>query len=177
MSEGQLIVVTGVMAAGKSTVAQALALRFERGVHVRGDAFRRFVVSGREDMSGEPSDEAFAQLRLRYRLGIQAAQGYCEAGFTTVLQDVVIGPMLGEFVDMIDTRPFSLVVLAPDVDEVARREAARPKTGYGGITPAALDTVLRTETPQLGLWVDSTELTVDQTVDHVLDHLDAAAIR
>ena len=37
MSEGALYVVTGVMAAGESTVAEALARRFERAVHVRGD--------------------------------------------------------------------------------------------------------------------------------------------
>lgn len=176
MRAGQLIAVTGVMAAGKSTVAQALAERFDRGAHVRGDQFRRFVVSGREDMTAEPTDEAFAQLRLRYRLAVQVAAGYCDAGFTTVLQDVVIGPMLDEFVAMVDTRPFSLVVLAPDVSEVARREAARPKAGYGAVTPADLDAVLRSETRRLGLWVDSTHLTVEQTVDHILENLGDAAI-
>ncbi len=176
MSAGQLIVVTGIMAAGKSTVAQALAERFDKSVHVRGDQFRRFVVRGREDMSGEPSDEALAQLRLRYRLAVEAAQAYCDEGFTTVLQDVVIGSMLAEFIAMIDHRPLHLVVLAPSVDEVARREAARPKTGYGSITPADLDDVLRDVTPRWGLWLDSSDLTVDETVQYIADHLGSAEI-
>ena len=47
----QVIVVTGVMAAGKSTVSQLLAERFTRAVHLRGDEFRRVVVRGRADMS------------------------------------------------------------------------------------------------------------------------------
>jgi adenylate kinase family enzyme len=38
--------ITGPMAAGKSTAARLLASRFERGVHLEGDVFRRFVVSG-----------------------------------------------------------------------------------------------------------------------------------
>ncbi|HEY2553556.1 MAG TPA: zeta toxin family protein [Streptosporangiaceae bacterium] len=42
-----VFLVTGIQAAGKSTVAQALAKKFERSVHVRGDLFRRMMVNGR----------------------------------------------------------------------------------------------------------------------------------
>ncbi|MDQ0761187.1 putative kinase [Streptomyces canus] len=44
-----VVLVTGVMAAGKSTVAQALAERLPRAAHVRGDVFRRMIVSGRAE--------------------------------------------------------------------------------------------------------------------------------
>src|SRR4051794_19528143 len=53
-----VVLITGISAAGKSTVAELLAQRFERGVHVKGDVFRRMVVSGREPMTADPSDEA-----------------------------------------------------------------------------------------------------------------------
>ena len=36
----ELYAITGVMAAGKSTVAELLAQRFEKGVQLRGDLFR-----------------------------------------------------------------------------------------------------------------------------------------
>lgn len=175
MADGQLIVVTGIMAAGKSTVAQALAERFPRSAHVRGDHYRRSIVRGRHEMSAEPTDEALDQLRLRYRLAIAAAEAYCQAGFTTVLQDVVIGPMLGEFVTLVPRRPFSLIVLAPRASEVAERERQRPKTGYVGFTPEQLDSVLHTATPRLGYWLDSTGLSVEETVDLALANLDTAA--
>jgi adenylylsulfate kinase-like enzyme len=42
-----VIVVTGIQAAGKSTIAQALAERLDRPVRLRGDLFRRMIVSGR----------------------------------------------------------------------------------------------------------------------------------
>src|SRR6187455_992443 len=85
---------TGVQAAGKSTVAQALAGRLPRSAHVRGDAFRRMIVNGRADMGPEPGEEALDQLRLRHRLAANTADAYAEAGFTAILQDVVIGEML-----------------------------------------------------------------------------------
>ena len=128
VDEPALFLITGIMAAGKSTVGQALAEHFNRGVHVRGDHFRRAMVAGREEMTAEPSAEAFAQLRLRYELAASVADRYVTAGFTTVMQDIVIGPMLDEVLAMIKTRPLALVVLAPSVNEVARRELGRAKT-------------------------------------------------
>jgi uridine kinase len=39
----EIVLVTGPQAAGKTTVSTLLARRFERGVHLDGDAFRRFM--------------------------------------------------------------------------------------------------------------------------------------
>ena len=53
--ERPVVLVTGVPASGKSTVADLLARRFTRGVHVKGDVFRRMVVAGRQEMTAPPS--------------------------------------------------------------------------------------------------------------------------
>ena len=169
-----MFVITGIMAAGKSTVAQALAERFDRSVHLRGDTFRRFVVSGRVEMSPDPSPEAMAQLELRYELAATCADRYVDAGFLTVMQDVILGPMLTRVIDMFRTRPIALVVLAPSPDEVAARDRDRAKVGYRHFTPAALDADLRERTPRRGLWIDNTQLNIDETVQHILDHQDEA---
>ena len=42
----RIFLITGLMASGKSTVAQVLAERLPRSVHLRGDAFRRMIVNG-----------------------------------------------------------------------------------------------------------------------------------
>ncbi len=42
-----VFVLTGVMSAGKSTVAQLLAELFPKAAHVRGDVFRRMIVAER----------------------------------------------------------------------------------------------------------------------------------
>jgi len=175
MSPDSLIVITGSMAAGKSTVAQALAERRPRSVHVRGDAFRRMIVNGRADMGPGASPEALLQLRLRYAAAAQTARLYREAGFDVVLQDVILGPALDDALDLLD-RPFSLVVLCPSIEAVTAREAGRAKTGYGAFTPADLDRVLRVETRRVGLWLDTSELDVDETVDRILAGLEDARI-
>ncbi|MCW6010569.1 AAA family ATPase [Micromonospora sp. CPCC 205371] len=172
----EVIVVTGVMAAGKSTVAQGLAERLPRAAHVRGDVFRRMIVSGREEISPDSGARAVAQLELRYRLATQVADGYAEAGFTAVLQDIVLGPELPRYVDMISTRPRYLVVLAPRPDVVAEREAGRGKKGYGDWTVSALDSALRGGTPRLGLWLDNSSQTPEQTVAEILSRLPEARL-
>jgi predicted kinase len=166
-----VVLVTGVMASGKSTVAQALAEKLPRAAHVRGDVFRRMIVSGREEYVPDsgPGGEAEAQLRLRYRLSAATADTYARAGFTAVVQDVVLGADLTAYVEMVRTRPLYVVVLAPSAEAVTAREARREKTGYGTAwTVRDLDAELRTRTPRIGLWLDSTELTVGETVEAIL---------
>lgn len=165
-----VVLVTGVMAAGKSTVAQALAERLPRAAHVRGDVFRRMIVSGREEYVPGASGEAEAQLRLRYRLSAATADAYAEAGFTAIVQDVVLGEDLTAYAALLRTRPLYVVVLAPDAGTVAAREAARTKSGYDdeAWTIPALDAALRASTPRVGLWLDTSELTPAQTVEAIL---------
>jgi cytidylate kinase len=165
-----MVLVTGIPASGKSTVAERLARRFGRGVHVRGDVFRRMVVAGREEMTASPSEEAVRQLTLRYDLGARTADAYHDAGFSVVVQDVVIGSGLTTYLDAIETRPLVLVVLAPRPDAVATREASRPKVAYRpeAATIEMLDAALRTETPRIGLWLDTSTLSVDETVEEIV---------
>ncbi|MFC5906543.1 AAA family ATPase [Streptacidiphilus monticola] len=168
-----VILVTGVMASGKSTVAQALAERLPRSVHLRGDAFRRMVVNGREAARPGAGEEALRQLTLRYRAAAATADLYAHEGWTVVVQDVVVGEQLDVFLGLVRTRPLHVVVLAPRPAVVAAREAARRaergKIAYGsGWTVEAMDALLREHTPRRGLWLDSSELTVAQTVDSIV---------
>ncbi|CUW28814.1 Chloramphenicol phosphotransferase-like protein [Streptomyces reticuli] len=164
-----VVLVTGVMAAGKSTVAQRLAEALPRAAHVRGDAFRRMIVSGRVEYAPGARGEAAAQLALRHRLSAATADGYAAAGFTAVVQDVVLGAYLRTYTGLVRTRPLYVVVLAPAAAEVAAREAGRAKTGYGGEwTVAALDEELRLRTPRIGLWLDTSGWTPEETVEAIL---------
>ena len=166
-----IVVVTGISAAGKSTVADLLARRFDRGVHVKGDVFRRMVVSGRQEMSARPTDEAWRQLRLRYQLGALTADAYHRAGFSVVLQDVIIGTVLKDYLAAISSRPLVLVVLCPNAEAVAAREAARDKTAYrsGPSEVEEWDALFRRETPRLGMWIDNSDQQPSATVEAIID--------
>ncbi|MFD6662684.1 AAA family ATPase [Micromonospora chalcea] len=163
-----VVLISGIMAAGKSTVAEGLARQLPRSVHLRGDVFRRMIVSGRADMTAEPTDEALGQLRLRYDLAASTADRYAAAGFTVVLQDVVLGADLPAMVGRIRHRPLAVVVLAPRAEVVAARERDRPKTGYGDWPVADLDAGFRADTPRIGLWLDTSDQTPEETVTEIL---------
>jgi GrpB-like predicted nucleotidyltransferase (UPF0157 family)/predicted kinase len=160
--------ISGPMAAGKTTVARLLAARFRRGVHLEGDLFRRSIVAGREEVTPDLRPEAMEQLRLRYRLAAAAADTYAEAGFTVALEDVVAGPLLGEYRTMIRHRPCEVVVLFPSAEAVARREAGRREKGYGDWSIEQLYDGFAGSTPRVGTWLDTTAMTPEETVDEIL---------
>lgn len=165
----RIFLITGLMASGKSTVAQALARRFPMSVHLRGDSFRRMIVNGQEPMSFELSEDARRQLALRYDLSVQAAKSYADAGYTVIYQDIILGPSLAEVVAKFDGYPLSVVVLCPDEETVYRRELNRGKSGYKNRTEiAAFERVLHDETARIGTWVDSSSLSLADTVDQIL---------
>ena len=167
-TEPAVILITGIQAAGKSTVAQLLAEQLPHSVHVRGDMFRRMVINGRADMTPEPSSEALRQLRLRYQLTATVSDADYQAGFIVVAQDVILGEHLADMTVMITSRPLLVVVLAPQPATIAAREAARGKTAYGSWAIEQLDDVLRNQTPRLGLWLDTSGQTPAETVDEIL---------
>ncbi len=171
-----VVVITGAMAAGKSTVAQLLAERLPTSAHVRGDVFRRMIVSGREDMRPDPGPAALEQLWLRYRLAAVAADEYAAAGFVPVLQDIVLGSDLPRYLDQLRTRPRYLVVLAPSPEVLTERDLARAKKGYGAFSAEELDRPLRRDTPQIGLWLDTSRQLPAETVDEILARLPEALL-
>lgn len=144
LTEPSIILVTGIMASGKSTVAQLLSERFEKSVYLRGDIFRKMIVKNRKEVEPGIGEDEMDQLRLRYRLAAHSADAYYQAGFTVVVQDVVIGPMLSDFISYIQSRPFYVV--------------------------------LRDETPRIGLWLDTSELTPEETVNEILTRLQDDAL-
>jgi predicted kinase len=148
--------ITGPQGAGKTTVAEAVARSFDRGVHVEGDAFRRFVVAGRAEMDEDGSDEALAQLRLRYALAHHAAQKYEHAGFTVVVEDVVAGTLLRE----VAPGYAHVVVLFPPEDVVAARAGRRHAPWVYRLFAEA--------TPRLGTWIDNSRLTPEETAAAIL---------
>jgi cytidylate kinase len=132
MSSPRLFLITGAMAAGKSTVAESLAQRLDSSVHLRGDVFRKMIVNGAAAMGPELSPEASRQLALRHR-----------------------SP--------------AIVVLSPKPEVLAQRDRNRAKTGYGEhFPPSVLALALEHATPRLGLWIDSSDMSVDEVVECIL---------
>jgi cytidylate kinase len=175
-ARGRVIVITGAMATGKSTVADLLAIRLPKSVHIHGDMFRRMVVSGRADMTPNPSPDAIAHLNLRYDLAAMAADRCAEEGFDAIVQDLILGKDLADFVKRIASPERYLVVLSPHVSALEWREEMRKKAAHLRLSAAALDEVLRRETAQIGYWLDCSAQTTDETVEDILANLQRAAV-
>jgi predicted kinase len=172
LQEPAIIVVSGIQGAGKSTVARLLAERFARGVHIEADTLQRMIVSGGEWMGepGEAADEAQRQLRLRLRNACLLARSFFGAGFTAVVDDIIIGERFDHLRADLAGQPFRLVVLAPDVATAIARDAARAYT-VGEAWARRLDKEQRQTMAGKGLWVDSSGQTADETVDEVVSRL------
>jgi hypothetical protein len=174
--------ITGVQCSGKSTVGRLLAESLGRGAFIEGDDLWQIVVAGREDMADPPSTAALEQLELRYRHGAMLSQSFVEAGIHAVHVDNIYGPAVIDQLDRVTCRR-ALVVLRPSVEAVAEREVARGTGAYDAwrADGPLVDAVRRfdewlAETPPVGLWVDSTDQSAEQTVDWILEHWDQARV-
>jgi hypothetical protein len=178
---GGVWLVTGVQAAGKSTVADLLARQYEHGVHIRGGQFYRWAVQGWVHPGDARAGEARRLLDLRYRLAALVADEYCSAGFTSVVQDNIFGADVPRWLESVAARPRHLVVLRPSAAVVRQREQARHaatgKTAYrpGEFTVEDLDEHLAA-TPRIGLWLDTSAMSPVETVEQILGRRSEAAV-
>lgn len=161
--------ITGIPAAGKTTVARALAAQFPLGVHIEGDVLSfRFVVSGVPDPFDERSHGEWSrQMALRRRQQGMLASTYAEAGFVSAIDDVVAHPTgLEEILSPMADLAVGVVVLAPPLDVVAERDALRGTSSFARWRH--LDGLLRTRMRGIGLWIEDGGLTVAEVVSEIL---------
>lgn len=87
MPNAPILILSGPPGAGKTTVADTLARRATRGVHLEIDAFFGFIRAGYV----EPwKRESHAQNETVMRIVAQAARAYADAGFFTIVEGIVI---------------------------------------------------------------------------------------
>ena len=177
--------ISGVPGAGKTTVAGLLAQRFERAVHVQPEMLHDWILAGAVFPGDEPADEGQRQLDLVARNACLLSRSYVDAGFDVVMDYVVMSrERLDFWLGGLAGLTVRFVVLAPGVDAATARDLDRDKSrrhlAKRGTTIAArwayLDAEARAELANVGLWVDSRDLSAEQTVDAVLGARDRAVL-
>lgn len=165
--EPTLFVVSGTQGAGKSTVSQLLARRFERGAWVSADLLQKMIVSGGRWPEGATmSDDAERQMRLRLSNACRLGRSFVEAGITAVVDDIVIGSRVDELLEDLAGQTFVFVMLRPSLHAVRQREQGRGTSLWEGWE--WLDDEIRLRTRRIGLWLDTSDQTPEQTVDAIL---------
>ena len=170
-SPGQpvVILVVGVPGAGKSTVARALSERLDRAACIEGDLVQHhFTVTGLVGPGELPAQESHRQMQLRWRNCADLARNFWQAGFTAIVEHAVSRrEWIDQFVQDIAPAPVSLVVLAPSLEVTRERDRDREEKQVAHLF-THMDAELRDELSGVGHWLDTTGLTVGQTVDSLL---------
>jgi gluconate kinase len=165
---GSVTVLTGPPGAGKSTVAPALADRLSPSVHLHTDDFWHYIRQGRV---APYLPEAHRQNEVVIDVVVAAAFRFAHGGYRVVV-DGIVGPwFLPPFRVASDTSgiPLHYVVLRPDEASTLRRATGR---GHGALVDPAPIRDLHGQFSRLAELephaLDTTMLSVDQTVDAVL---------
>ena len=146
-------------------------MRFKRGVHIEADVLQGMIVRGGQ-LPSEPgtlSDDVAAQLRLRLHNACLLARSFFHAGFTVVVDDIIMGERWEQTAAELAGLPVELMFLVPEVNTViAERDPNRAKRPLGEQWARYLDAELRRTMEGIGRWIDSSQLSVDATVDAIL---------
>ena len=172
--EPAVYIISGIPGAGKTTVSHLLAASFERGVHIESDSLQKLIITGGLWPDQEPQEEAMRQLTLRAHNACILAISFFDAGFTPVIDDVVIGSRLDDFLEELRGRPLRFVMLLPRAEVVRQRDAERPDKHIFD-TWGYLDEVVR-NTRRVGLWLDTSEMTAEQAVELIKERANEALI-
>ena len=163
--------ISGIPGAGKTSVARALASRFARGAHIESDRIQDLIVSGGLHPQEEPEAEAERQLRLRTRNVCLLADSFFAASVTPIVDCVVVSrARLDDFLAFLRSRPIFLVQLAPELEVAADRDARRAEKSVLELW-RHLDVELREQLPGVGLWLDTSELSPEETVEVILERV------
>jgi len=125
----------------------------------------------------EPASEAACQIRLNMKNQCLLARSYADAGFTPVIDYVIVSKAdLAEYRRALEGLSIHLVVLHPGKTVMIARESGREKSqrhrAKHGLTIgehyAHLEAPLVDELTGIGLWVDNSALGPAATADAVL---------
>ena len=164
----EVLILTGPPAAGKSSVARALADRYDRVAHIEVDTLRHFVTATGYAAPGKSGFER--QQALATRNACSLARNFLEERFAVIIDDVVVEPEhLQQYLNQLRAAgaPVHFVSLLPSLDTVLARNQQRAE---GRLSAERVEKVWRdfVAAGEIGgVTVDSTSITAAETADRL----------
>jgi chloramphenicol 3-O-phosphotransferase len=163
-----VLILSGPPAAGKSSVARAMAERYDRVAHVEVDVLRHFVTPTGYIAPGRPGFERQAELATRNACCL--ARNFLAERFAVILDDVLTSPEeLDLYVRELEPAGFPVhhVRLLPSLEATLARNQEREA---GRVAPERVRKVWSDFTAVEGfpgVTLDSSDLSVYETADHL----------
>jgi predicted kinase len=173
-----IFLLAGAPAVGKSTSAKALAEKFPKSIHISVDALRDMVVSGFVLPGGEWGAELVEQLIVARTSAARMAEIYNKAGFAVVIDDFWDpNSSLSEYEALFQNPNVQRVLLFPNRQAAEARNIKRSGSSEAGAYIAdgirmvyeSLNGVIQKLQSEGWLVVDTSDKTVDETIDHILE--------
>ena len=164
-----IFLLSGPPGAGKSSVATALAQRFEYGIHVPMDDLREWVVAGAAHPENW-TDETTRQFALARTVAAYTATLYADAGFAVAVADVLSPEDAAAHFS--DPR-CQKILLMPTLEAALERNATRTNKNFetSGLEPLIRHVYRWMEGHDWSGWtaIDNTKLSLTETVDAILE--------
>lgn len=172
-----IFLLVGAPAVGKSTSAKALSEKFPKSIHISVDTLRDMVVSGLALPGGAWGADLIEQLIVARTSASQMAEIYNKAGFAVVIDDFWDpNSSLSEYEALFQNPNVQRVLLFPSQQAAEARNIKRSGSSEAGAYIAdgirMVYESLNNEVPTLQregwLVVDTSDKTMDETIDHIL---------
>jgi gluconate kinase len=163
-----VLILTGPPASGKSSVAEALAERYDRVAHVEVDTLRHFITPTGYIAPGRPGFER--QQALAVRNACALAANFIAERIAVIIDDVIVsGSDLAMYLDGLRAAaaPVHVVHLMPRLEVCLERNRTRRE---GRMNPERIETVYRemaAVAEPRGVTIDNSEMTAHQTADRL----------
>ena len=126
MTPGRIVLLTGPAAAGKSTLARALAERREQAVVIPVDDLREWVVSGMADAGGEDLDKVRRQFAIAHKHAALLAIDHAEGGFDVFIDASIPPPAIPrDLLPHLQGWSLTIVAITPTPEATAERNSDR----------------------------------------------------
>ncbi len=170
---GRVLVLNGPPGSGKTTVARLVAARFKRAVHLEHDEFFHFIRSGYVEPWKTGSHK---QNEVVIRVMGDAARGYTEAGYFTIIEGVIVPWYYPRFRGRLVRAGLDVatVILRPSLAVCTSRAGQRASGPLAALEPAVIERLWQ-EFSDLGALerhlIDNDALDPEATADEVMIRL------